>query len=146
MLSAACQTADTNTTNTTTNTAAANTPAPVKAATPSAELADVDTSKPLSADKLNTDFFSDQDAWKGKKVAVEGGKFNKTMNKNADGSFKSAFVNILDDKGMAKVICEMNRQPADDEFKSGERHIFKGVVKDKFFDKVLLNPCEDVKK
>ena len=119
---------------------AAATPATVSNLKP----ADINPDKPVPAEELSAAVMANEAAWKDKTVSVVGSYHSTTTSKLQSGD--QIRVDIADDKGKKRVACTVKTDVPQEVIK-GERkgRVFKGTVKEMFFDQILLEPCEFVK-
>jgi hypothetical protein len=105
---------------------------------------DIDLEKPFSATELNTAFLADEDAWKGKEVAITGKYHSTTESTVADG--KRIRVDIADQATNKKVAgCVVKEKVPEEVSKKREDRVFKGTIKENSYGRILIEPCEFVK-
>lgn len=131
-------------TNTTSSTpVSAASPSPTAAPTSNLKPADINLNQPVPAQELRNAFFADQNAWKGKQVAVKGSYHSHTTSTTSSG--KTIRIDIADEKGKRWVACNVTTEPSAEAVKERNNWVVKGTIKETWFDQVLLEPCEVTK-
>jgi hypothetical protein len=150
---AGCQTAETQTGQNTgvANTASTPANAAQPAASPTAAPAippsdlkpeDISLDKPFPADELRNAVFGDEEAWKGKEVAVTGDYNGHSTSKLASGDKYS--INVQGKERKVVIHCDGRKAPPEDVKTKREGRVFKGTVAivNKAWQQVTLEPCE----
>jgi len=105
---------------------------------------DINLDKPFPAEELNAAFLANEDAWKGKEVAIVGKYSFPTISK-VDGKERIR-VDVSDPKTNKKVAgCVVKTKPPEELKTKRENRVFKGTIREERYGRVLIEPCEFVK-
>lgn len=107
-----------------------------------ANPATIDTNKPIPAADLHKDYYK----WQGKQVAVVGNYNGHTKSSSTAGNTLSIRIDVRNPKSETVVECYISNEPGADDFKERNNRIFKGVINGSSPKRVVLKPCEYVKK